>query len=259
MGDFNLEPHNKRLGYFLNSNNLVNLVNANTCFKGSGSCTDPILTNRKYSFKNITSYETVLSDHHHLILTMLNTTFQQKEPKFLIYRDYKNFIIENFKTDLQEASQSCKGSYNAFDNNFNSCLNEHAHKKKMVIRGNEKPHKINNLRWAFMKGQKLKKLKIKNKANKTKNPLDIMNYEKQRNYVTKLSKTAKLEYFNNLNLGKDNSPFWERCKPYFTNKHNKADTDIMLNENGELLLKDKDIADTFNEYFGSIVESLDLY
>ena len=37
------------------------------------------------------------------------------------------------------------------------------------------------------------------------------------------------------------------------------DTDIMLNGNGRLLLKDKDIADTFNEYFGSIVESLDLY
>ena len=32
----------------------------------------------------------------------------------------------------------------------------------------------------------------------------------------------------------------------------------MLNENGELLLKDKDVADTFNEYFGSFVESLDL-
>ena len=33
----------------------------------------------------------------------------------------------------------------------------------------------------------------------------------------------------------------------------------MLNENEELILKDKDIADTFNEYFGFIVESLDLY
>ena len=33
----------------------------------------------------------------------------------------------------------------------------------------------------------------------------------------------------------------------------------MLNENGEILLKDEDVADTFNEYFGSIVESLDLY
>ena len=88
MGDFNLEPHDKRLGYFLNSNNLVNLVKTNTCFKGSSSCIDLILTNRKYSFKNTTSYETGLSDHHHMILTMLKTTFQQKEPKCLIYRDY---------------------------------------------------------------------------------------------------------------------------------------------------------------------------
>ena len=77
--------------------------------------------------------------------------------------------------------------------------------------------------------------------------------------MTKLNKTAKLEYFDNLKLGKDNKPFWEKCKPYFTNKRSKADAGIMLNENGELLLKDKDIADTFNEYFGSIVESLDLY
>ena len=105
----------------------------------------------------------------------------------------------------------------------------------------------------------MKRSKLKNKVNKTKNPLDIVNYKKQRNHVTKLNKTAKLEYFNNLKLGKDNKPFWEKCKPYFTNKHSKADTDIMLNEDGELLLKDKDIADRFNEYFGSIVESLDLY
>ena len=77
--------------------------------------------------------------------------------------------------------------------------------------------------------------------------------------MTKLNKTAKHEYFNNLKLGKDNKPFGEKCKPYFTNKHSKADTDIMLNENRELVLKDKDIADIFNEYLESIVESLDLY
>ena len=88
MGDFNLEPHNKRLGYFLNSSNRVNLVETNTfalsqCFKGSGSCIDLTLTNRKYLFKNTTSYETGLSDHHHLILTMIKTTSQQKKPKCL--------------------------------------------------------------------------------------------------------------------------------------------------------------------------------
>ena len=96
----------------------------------------------------------------------------------------------------------------------------------------------------------IKRSKLKNKANKTKNPLDIMNYKKQRKYMTKLNKTAKREYFNNLKLVKDNKSFWKKCKPYFTNKHSKANTDIMLNESGELLLKDKDIADIFNEYFG---------
>ena len=236
MGYFNLEPHDKRLGYFLNSNDLVNLVKTNTCFKGSGSCIDLILTNRKYSFKNTTSYETG-PHYHHMILTMLKTTFQQKEPKCFIYRDYKNFIFENFKSDLQEALQSCKGSYDAVDNDFKSILNKHALKKKKVLRGNEKPHMNKNLRRAIMKRSKLR-----NKANKTKHSLDIMNYKKQRNYVTKLNKTAKLEYFNNLKLGKDNKPFWEKCKSYLLK-----------------IKKDKDVADTFNEYFGSIVESLDLY
>ena len=131
-----------------------------------------------------------------MILAMLKTTFQQKEPKCCIYRDYKNFIFENFKSDLQEALQSCKGSYDAFDNYFNSILNKHAPKKKKVLRGNEKSNMNENLRRATMKRSKLK-----NKANKTKHPLDIMNYKKQRNYLTKLNKTAKLEYFNKLKLG----------------------------------------------------------
>ena len=44
-----------------------------------------------------------------------------------------------------------------------------------------------NLRRAIMK-----RSKIKNKANNIKNPIDIMNYKKQRKYMTKLNKIAKL-------------------------------------------------------------------
>ena len=99
----------------------------------------------------------------------------------------------------------------------------------------------------------MRKSKLKNIANKTKNPLDIMNYKNQRNYVTKSNKTAKLEYFNNLKLGTVSKPFWEKCKPYFTNKNSKVDTDITLNENTQLLLKDKYAADTFNEHFGQLL------
>ena len=110
----------------IKDSNLVKLVKTNTCFKGSGFCIDLILTNREHSFKNTASYETGLSDHHHMVLTMLKTTFQQKEPKCLIYRYYKIFMFENFKSDLQEVLQSCKGSYDLFDNYFTSILNKHA-------------------------------------------------------------------------------------------------------------------------------------
>ena len=57
---------------------------------------------------------------------------------------------------------------------------------------------------------------------------------------------------------KDGKPFWVYCKPYFSNKHSKADNDIVLNKDGELTLKNKEIANTFNNYFGSIVENPNL-
>ena len=44
----------------------------------------------------------------------------------------------------------------------------------------------------------MKRSKLKNKANETKNLSGIKNYQKQRNYVVELNKKAKLEYFNNF-------------------------------------------------------------
>ena len=74
VGLFNLEPSNKTLKHFLNSNGLHNLIKEHTCFKGKGSLTDLILTNRKFSFKNTQSFETGLSNHHHMVYAMLKTT-----------------------------------------------------------------------------------------------------------------------------------------------------------------------------------------
>ena len=67
LGDFNIEASNPGIVSFMNNQNLFNLVKGNTCFKDKGSCIDLILTNRKYSFKNTCSFETELSDHHHLV------------------------------------------------------------------------------------------------------------------------------------------------------------------------------------------------
>ena len=69
-----------------------------------------------------------------------------------------------------------------------------------------------------------------------------------------LKKKPKFECFSKYESN-DNKPFWVNCKPYFTNKHNKADTEIMLSEKWRI---NKEIANTFNDHFGSIVGNLDL-
>ena len=61
-------------------------------------------------------------------------------------------------------------------------LNKHTPKKTKLLRGNHKSHIIKTLRKVIMKRSQLK-----NKANKTKDPKDILKYKKQRNYVVKLN------------------------------------------------------------------------
>ena len=100
LGDFNLEPSNPSIASFMNNPNLFNLVKSNTCFKDEGLYIDLILTNRKYFFKNTCFFEIGLSDHHHLIYSVMKTTFKSKEHKKLIYRDYSNLSSECLKDDF---------------------------------------------------------------------------------------------------------------------------------------------------------------
>ena len=44
--------------------------------------------------------------------------------------------------------------------------------------------------------------KLKNKANKTKVTADIAVYKKQRNYIVRLNKESKLNYFDSLDTKK---------------------------------------------------------
>ena len=77
--------------------------------------------------------------------------------------------------------------------------------------------------------------------------------------VVRLNKKHKKEYFENLNVASIRKPFWDKCKPYFSNKHAKGGSNIMLIEKDEILLKNKEIADVLNSYFDSATDSLDLF
>ena len=48
-------------------------------------------------------------------------------------------------------------------------------------------------------------------------------------------------------------------KPYCSNKHARRDSKITLIENDKMLLKNEEVTKEFNQYFGHITDSLDLY
>ena len=267
LGDFNMEPKNPKLASFMHSFNLYNLIKSNTCFKGSGSCIDLILTNRKYCFKHTSTFETGLSDHHHLIYSILKTTFKKEESKNFIFRDYKNFDNTNFQMDLESKLSNCPKKYGIFEKTFENVLDAHAPKKIKFLRGNQKPHVDKNLRKAIMKRSQLK-----NKANRTKNLEDITKYKKQRNLVVKLNRESKTQYFDNIQTTKNSKPFWDKCKPYFSNKHAHGDSKIILIEKENiiinknevvqketLLVNNDEIAKALNNYFSETVEKLNTF
>ena len=74
------------------------------------------------------SFETGLSDHHHMIYTILKTRFENFEPKKLIYRNFKQFERDQFKLDICK-SMSTMRIRAAFENNFVSILDKHATNK----------------------------------------------------------------------------------------------------------------------------------
>ena len=226
MGDFNIESNNKVLTDFMDEHLYINLIKDKTCFKGQrGTCIDLLLTNQRNCFKKSSSYETGISDHHHLIYTMLKATFQKLEPNKVSYRNYKTFDYQVFANELNYELQYCSDIYAEFESTFIKVLDSHAPKKFIIVRGNHKPHIDKELRRAIMKRSQLK-----NKANKTKAYEDIIKYKKQRNYVVRLNKETKCKFFETLDTTMNAKSFWNCCKPYFSNKSLKTNNSIMLVE-----------------------------
>ena len=84
---------------FANTFNLEHLIKKPTCFKGSPSCIDLIITNRKAYFKKACILETRISDFYKLTSVSLKSKVLKALPKRKLYRDYKAFNENSFHND----------------------------------------------------------------------------------------------------------------------------------------------------------------
>ena len=259
LGDFNAEMENIHLSDFCALFNLKNLVKGPTCFKNLDRPTsiDHILTNRHRLFQNSGVYETGLSDFHKLTFTVLKMYFTKHKPRIIRYRDFKNFDNTSFRDDLLRELSNGDLQPNDFDR-FKflviNVLNSHAPMKEKHVRCNQSPFMNKEIRKAIMTRTRLLNIFRRNKSD-----LNRTAYKKQRNYCVNLLKNTKKNFYNNLNAAMitDNKQFWKTIKPNFTDKVLK-DERITLVDREKIISDDSEVAATFNNYFGSIVEGLNI-
>ena len=72
-----------------------------TCFKGSLSCTDLIITNRKAYFQKTCILESGISDFHKLTVVSLKSQILKAPSKRKLYGDYKAFDANSFNNELK--------------------------------------------------------------------------------------------------------------------------------------------------------------
>ena len=75
----------------------------------------------------------------------MKNTFPQLSPKKLVYRDNKNFDIENFRNEFEKKKHSEKDITDS-ENLYVKTLDKHAPKKTNVVRAIQRPHISKELR-----------------------------------------------------------------------------------------------------------------
>ena len=197
-GDFNIDVEEDILEEFLFEQNIKSLVKEKTCFKSmeNPSCIDLFLTNSVHSFQNTTVVETGLSDFHKMAVTVMKTTFPKAEPQVHYYRDYKNFDLYNFRTDLREELRKIsEKDYLHFEIVFLEVLERHAPMKKKILRANNKPYMTKALRKAIMRRSALRTKFLKSRSDE-----DHKIFKKQKNFTNRLAKKERSQVFCELRL-----------------------------------------------------------
>ena len=173
-------PENKKLSDFCEINKFEHLILKPICFKGLlPSTIDFLLTNHKQSFMGLNVYEWKISDHHTMIILVLNK-------KTVFYCCYKHFDQDSFNKTLENRISVPNLSFEKFFEIFQSTFSYFAPYKQKDIRYNNNPFMTKRLRKEIMIRSKLR-----NKFNKPRTGVNLQNDKKQRNKCPKALRKAK--------------------------------------------------------------------
>ena len=165
LGDFNFEPFEQPMRDFCQVYNCENIIKNKTCFKNTHKAS------KFYGDRN----------RNKMSLTIMKVFYKKQRPKFVRYRNYRNFDSELFINEVknsieQEYCQNQSLEFGSFKKKVDNILQKHVPLKKRYARANQAPFIDKNITKHIMKRSRLP-----NKFLNTKSDIDRKAYNTQRN------------------------------------------------------------------------------
>jgi len=245
---------------FLQRHSLKSCINKPTRVTPSSSTQiDVIFSNSRYiSFSDV--FSSGISDHDILItVRTLRAKTLSNKPKLINTRSFKNFNSAKFCEDLSNADWSTVINVDDIDiacDSFSKIINNISDKHAPVVshRVSEKtsPWVTEELRKGIRERDFLKK-----KAARSRLQFDWNVFKSKRNAVNRLNKDLKTSYFNRklLDNSRCSKKLWKALKDLLPNSKANSSTFCVLDGDKEIT-DNKDIANTFNNFFSTIGSKL---
>ena len=220
----------------------------------SSTLLDLFLTNSQ-NISKTGVFDCGISDHS-MIYVVRKLNRPKLKPKTLKIRSYKNFVEEDFLTDLRNADWSYFLNFEDLDEAcgvlnsiVNSVAEKHAPMISIKIKGNTEAWVTPEFLAAIKERDFLKK-----RASKSKTITDWQIFKLKRNQVTRMKNKLKQEYFNSLLAEQSKRPkdLWKTLKQLVPGKNTKSTGIKRLVSDGEDITCPKGIADHFNEFFVNV-------
>ena len=86
------------------------------------------ITVKPGSFKHTNAFQTGISDHHKIVTTVMTAKSIKASPKYVHYRNYKNFNKQDYQLELRGKLEVyvVDINYETFGNIYLNVLNKHA-------------------------------------------------------------------------------------------------------------------------------------
>ncbi|KAK6176060.1 hypothetical protein SNE40_014416 [Patella caerulea] len=259
--DMNIPDKRKTLLDICNLYDLRNLVKSPTCFmKGFiPSLLDVFITNKVGSFMQTQSFNSGISDWHHIVITIMKGKVKGHNKTKLNYRCYRDLDEDALLNDLRQAPfrvahvfEDMDDIYWAHDKMVNEIIDKHITIKQKHKRKLSAPFMNGELRRAINHKKALSR-----KFQRCKTDKNWRLYKCQRNNVTKLKKKAIKEYFmERCSGGPKSKDFWPTIRPFLTNKGSCHDTAITLCENDTIKSDQNNVCNIFNDFYINVANDI---